>query len=60
MTRPTPDLAQMHAQARAARLRRADDLLTRDLCLRLRLAIADPSQGCVPGLTVAEAMGPAT
>ena len=57
MTRPAPDLAKMHADARAARLRRADDLLTRDLILRLRLAIADPSQGCVPGLTVAEAMG---
>ena len=60
MTRPAPDLAQMHAQARADRMRRADDLLTPDLILRLRLAIADPSQGCVPGLTVAQAMGVAT
>ena len=57
MTRPAPDLAQMHADARAARLRRADDLLTRDLCLRLRLATLDPAAGDMPGLTVAQAMG---
>ena len=57
MTRPAPDLAQMHAQARADRMRRADDLLTRDLILRLRLAMADPAQGRAEGLTVEQAMG---
>ena len=43
---------------RAARLRRADDLLTRDLCLRL--ATLDPAAGDMPGLTVAQAMGATT
>ena len=57
MTRPAPDLAKMHADARAARLRRADDLLTRDLILRLRLATLDPAAGDMPGLTVEQAMG---
>ena len=56
MTRPAPDLAKI----RADRLAKAVALVERDLILRLRLAIADPEQGRVEGLTVAEAMGQGT
>jgi hypothetical protein len=57
MTRPSPDIARIFADQRAAQIQRANELIDRDLVLRLRLATLDAQQGRLPGLTVAEALG---
>ena len=43
--------------SRRDRARQIDAVVTRDLVLRLRLAMLDPSQADLPGLRVADVVG---